>query len=773
MAKIIEKIVQSKYPPKDSNVLWDDGENLKISRNGSFENVSDDTDIKNKLTELAEKVGDRESNGGMGYVVLRKDKTFAEQVAKANTIYEVRYDFDLGGQEIAVPSGCALKFNGGKLVNGILELSETIIDSESSCFEGITFSGTTSQIIRSIWFVQFSEFIQLANLSKKGIVDSDWEITNQTPFVLSGTDIDLGGNVITHNAQSTDALFALGNNSKLHHGEIRGMYESTAMSTILLGVESKSSMKFLASNNVTLENLTLRHSNLTWRPNSQMNSSIYIEASGYANVRLSSLDIISARCGVLVHFTKNTEGSDLRWITDMICKDIYISYSEYGFLVNNESEWSQFSGCVFDNIRLVAFSDTDTFDYQNKDSVGFLMSGGPNVFTNITHFNDVGIDHRVWQPTLMHFDDQSKQNIVDNVVGEGYYIEDIRPSGVMNVTKALVYTSFGGIRTSLETPLCNEAINQPLNFEVTQRAVPLQGVESGTREAWFFTTYLLPESSRLVYERGCDEYGEYLDVSLAPNVPEQLVLIRSNGMKLSAFKDRGFAKVVFKLADNNWLPSSSLTFSSVFTTLHAVLTDGSDVYVNGERTAMYDEKNHVFCAFQSWPFGDYISTSNGDVPKDNVEYLYYQIGYKLSTTRSIRVYKDSMIVSKFPIYSNRMVEYVAGGVYKTDDTSYSLVDWDNKPFIPTKYASLCDAYYPDAVAMLCQKDKNIIFESYGSEVKAYYFVGRAKQPRVDNRYEETSVIYNGTTAPSGMRRTYLAFVNSALKKYINGTWTDL
>ena len=53
MAKIIEKIVQSKYPPKDTNVLWDDGENLKISRNGSFENVSDDTEIKNKLTELA------------------------------------------------------------------------------------------------------------------------------------------------------------------------------------------------------------------------------------------------------------------------------------------------------------------------------------------------------------------------------------------------------------------------------------------------------------------------------------------------------------------------------------------------------------------------------------------------------------------------------------------------------------------------------------------------------------------------------------------------
>lgn len=39
MAKIIEKIIQSKYPPNSTDVLWDDGENLKIARNGNFENV--------------------------------------------------------------------------------------------------------------------------------------------------------------------------------------------------------------------------------------------------------------------------------------------------------------------------------------------------------------------------------------------------------------------------------------------------------------------------------------------------------------------------------------------------------------------------------------------------------------------------------------------------------------------------------------------------------------------------------------------------------------
>ena len=48
MGKIIEKIIQSKYPPNNTNVLWDDGENLKIVRNGSFENVT--STIKNTDT---------------------------------------------------------------------------------------------------------------------------------------------------------------------------------------------------------------------------------------------------------------------------------------------------------------------------------------------------------------------------------------------------------------------------------------------------------------------------------------------------------------------------------------------------------------------------------------------------------------------------------------------------------------------------------------------------------------------------------------------------
>lgn len=88
---------------------------------------------------------DRAYGDGMGYVILRKDKSFAEQVTETNTIYEVRYDFDLGGELKEIPANCVLKFNGGQISNGILNGSNTFIDNVdtlSRVFDSITLKGT-------------------------------------------------------------------------------------------------------------------------------------------------------------------------------------------------------------------------------------------------------------------------------------------------------------------------------------------------------------------------------------------------------------------------------------------------------------------------------------------------------------------------------------------------------------------------------------------------------------------------------------------------------
>ena len=80
--------------------------------------TADEEDITSENGLL--KLKDRSALNGMGYIILRKNKSFAEQVIKANTIYEVRYDFDLNGAEITIPENCVLKFNGGSLSNGTI-----------------------------------------------------------------------------------------------------------------------------------------------------------------------------------------------------------------------------------------------------------------------------------------------------------------------------------------------------------------------------------------------------------------------------------------------------------------------------------------------------------------------------------------------------------------------------------------------------------------------------------------------------------------------------
>lgn len=104
----------------------------------------DDLD-KNEDNQI--QLADRDSTNGMGYVVLRKNKTFAEQVTKGNTIYEIRYDYDLDGGEVTIPANCVLKFNGGSISNGIFSLTNTRLlpqglNLREYILEGVSITGT-------------------------------------------------------------------------------------------------------------------------------------------------------------------------------------------------------------------------------------------------------------------------------------------------------------------------------------------------------------------------------------------------------------------------------------------------------------------------------------------------------------------------------------------------------------------------------------------------------------------------------------------------------
>lgn len=122
------------------------------------------------------------SAGGMGYVVLDKDKTFAEQVAQENTIYEIRYDFDLGGQTKKIPVGCVLRFHGGSLKNGTIKGQGSSIQSNHRCLNGVYVIGDWNCISRLEWWCEPS----ILNLSTSGgsFTMTNIDCTNDFQYAL-------------------------------------------------------------------------------------------------------------------------------------------------------------------------------------------------------------------------------------------------------------------------------------------------------------------------------------------------------------------------------------------------------------------------------------------------------------------------------------------------------------------------------------------------------------------------------------------------------------
>lgn len=95
---------------------------------------------------LADKQYNEADYSGLGRIYLRKNiqniidpstgkvinvnLLTQSMLDKENTIYIIQYDFDLNGQEITIPEGCVLDFQGGSLNNGTIVGYNTAIKAE-------------------------------------------------------------------------------------------------------------------------------------------------------------------------------------------------------------------------------------------------------------------------------------------------------------------------------------------------------------------------------------------------------------------------------------------------------------------------------------------------------------------------------------------------------------------------------------------------------------------------------------------------------------------
>ena len=102
-------------------------------------NFPDDEDIASvdNMLKLKDREVDAAKFQSKGYVILRKNLRLVNGVVKniltqnminqPNTIYEVRYDFDLNGKILEMPENCTLKFEGGSFRNGTIKFNNTLL----------------------------------------------------------------------------------------------------------------------------------------------------------------------------------------------------------------------------------------------------------------------------------------------------------------------------------------------------------------------------------------------------------------------------------------------------------------------------------------------------------------------------------------------------------------------------------------------------------------------------------------------------------------------
>lgn len=145
---------------------------------------------QNPVLKFKDRAYSPSNNSGFGYKILRQDVLLANQITEANTKYEVRYDFNLGGTTLNIPSGCILDFNGGTITNGTLTGDNTTISGSinTKIFDlSINLTGTwNTQGINPEWFGAIADGVHDCYTEVQKAVDTAYSIKQDVVF-LSGT----------------------------------------------------------------------------------------------------------------------------------------------------------------------------------------------------------------------------------------------------------------------------------------------------------------------------------------------------------------------------------------------------------------------------------------------------------------------------------------------------------------------------------------------------------------------------------------------------------
>ena len=174
-------------------------------------NLVDEEDLTEAhchIIKFKDKSYNRELASGKGYKILRKNWVnninvlTQEDLSLPDTIYEVRYDFNLQGENIVLPEGCTLNFiKGGSINNGTLTCNATDIigvhqfsDMGTATFNGTFAKGLTMAMDNTIKWYDGTQWIEIEGTGSGDLGDLTAEVVAVDSSYTATAEVNLVDN---------------------------------------------------------------------------------------------------------------------------------------------------------------------------------------------------------------------------------------------------------------------------------------------------------------------------------------------------------------------------------------------------------------------------------------------------------------------------------------------------------------------------------------------------------------------------------------------------
>ena len=365
--------------------------------------------VDGKITEFNNETQTAIVSRGIECVILNPNKCVEEQFKRANTIYEIRYDFDLRGVTINIPPDCELKFEGGTFRNGVLVGHNTIVSSSlRKCFgEKMVFKGSWLSPFYMPWICQADKnddlglALNTVQDAFKHIIIPQGEYVIKSAATLNGVQLDWYGTVFYGGTATAIDVITLSSVSSLNMtGSLTGrgsvVRGDKSKTTNIHGlvikncINSKFSIGHVDWFNVGVEvvgddaacayntfNLTsIRNCNINLLVTQRKNN----KSIGYANENL----FIGGRFGRTSDWKKRygTEGNiNIACKTDYYRDDVYKGVNSLTFIKQCLEDEENTYAIVLDNARRCSFTDI-RLEGNNKDNIKLNGSCGELYFSS-------------------------------------------------------------------------------------------------------------------------------------------------------------------------------------------------------------------------------------------------------------------------------------------------------------------------------------------------------------------------------------------------------